>query len=126
MLEMRSWVTAVSICAAVGLGPAAMAFQIVHEGDPAVLSPPRQRPAPIAPAAVKPLLRIDSSLVLIPVHVTEPIGKPVTGLTADDFHVYEDRVEQKVATILTDDAPVSIGFLFDASDRMKAKMKKAS
>jgi len=123
---MRGWLAAVSICAGVGFAPPARAFQIVHEGDPAVLIQSRKRPAPIAPAAVKPLLRIDSSLVLIPVHVTDPIGKPVTGLTADDFHVYEDRVEQKVATILTDDAPVSIGFLFDASGSMKAKMKKAS
>jgi VWFA-related protein len=118
MLEMRTWVAAVSIGASLWLGPPAAAFQVLIQ--------PRERPPHPAPESVKPLLRIDSSLVLIPVHVTDPIGKPVPGLRAENFHVFEDRVEQKVATILTEDAPVSIGFLFDASGSMRTKMKKAS
>jgi Ca-activated chloride channel family protein len=126
MLEMRTWVTAVSIGAGLWLLPAAPALQIVHSSDPAIFIQPRERPAPPAPAGVKPLLRIDSSLVLIPVHVTDPIGKPVVGLKAENFHIFEDRIEQQIATILTEEAPVSIGFLFDASGSMRSKMKKAS
>ena len=126
MLGMRTWMAAVSFGAACWFGPGAAAFQISPGVDPAVLIQPRERPRPPAPASVKPLLRIDSSLVLIPVHVTDSIGKPITGLSAKNFHVFEDRVEQEVATILTEDAPVSIGFLFDASGSMRTKMKKAS
>jgi VWFA-related protein len=125
MLGMRTWVTAVSIGAGLWLEPAATA-QVTHAADPAVLIQPRQRPSPVAPATVKPLLRIDSALVLIPVHVTDAIGKPMTGLRSANFRIFEDRVEQSVATILTEDAPVSIGFLFDASGSMRTKMKKAS
>src|SRR5689334_139068 len=108
MHQMRTWVAAASIGAGLWLGPFLRASQIAHAGDPSVLIQPRERPSHPAPDAVKPLLRIDSSLVLIPVRVTDPVGKPVAGLDADNFHVFEDRVEQKVTTILAEEAPVSI------------------
>jgi VWFA-related protein len=120
---MRNWVTSVSFLAALGCGPAALAQFKAHTEGP-VLITPRERPA----KAVKPepLLRIDSSLVLIPVHVTNAIGATVYGLTADNFRVIEDRVEQTIHTVVTEDAPVSIGFLFDTSGSMRNKMKKAA
>lgn len=122
---MRTWVTAASLGVGLWLGPSAAAFQMSH-GGPAVLIHPRERPAPVTPASVKPLLRIDSSLVLIPVHVTNGVGATVNGLKASNFRVFEDRVEQTISTILTDDAPVSIGLLFDTSGSMRTKMKKAA
>jgi Ca-activated chloride channel family protein len=123
MHGMRTWVTAVSFGAAVWCGPAD-AFQAANGIEPAVLIEPRERARPAK--TVKPLLRIDSSLVLIPVHVTNAIGAAVAGLGAGDFRVLEDRIEQKISTIFTEDAPVSIGLLFDTSGSMKSKMKKAA
>jgi VWFA-related protein len=123
MLGMRTWLAAVSLGAAVWCGPAA-AFQAAEGIERMVLIEPRERPRPAKP--IKPLLRIDSSLVLIPVHVTNAIGAAVAGLAAADFRVMEDRVEQKISTILTEDAPVSVGLLFDTSGSMKSKMKKAA
>ncbi|HLI82317.1 MAG TPA: VWA domain-containing protein [Bryobacteraceae bacterium] len=73
----------------------------------------------------QPLLRVDSALVLIPAHVSHAWGDPVTGLTAGSFHVFEDDVEQTVASFSSEDAPVSIGLLFDASGSMRNKMDKA-
>jgi Ca-activated chloride channel family protein len=124
MLGMRTWVTAVSLGAGLWLGPAAAALQIAH-GDAPVLIHPRERSRP-APGPVKPLLRIESSLVLVPVHVTNPVGASVKGLRAENFRIFEDRVEQTIGTILTEEAPVSIGLLFDASGSMRGKMKKAA
>jgi Ca-activated chloride channel homolog len=112
MLRMRARVAAV-FCACCG---PALAFQISIQ--------PRE--AHRTAATVKPLLRIDSSLVLIPVHVTNSIGAAVPGLGANDFRVLEDRVEQKISVILTEDAPVSVGLLFDTSGSMKSKMNKAA
>ena len=40
-------------------------------------------------------LRIDTSLVLIPVVVTDPKGRVVTGLERENFKLLEDKVEQK-------------------------------
>jgi len=86
---------------------------------------PRLRPAPATPEA-EPLLRVDASLVQIPVHVTNAMGMTVAGLKADNFRILEDRVEQTIAAFSMDDAPVSIGLLFDASGSMKTKMKKSA
>ena len=121
MLGMQTWARVFFFLAAGGCGHALLGFQI----EPAVLIHPRERPRP-ADLKVEPLLRIDSSLVLIPVHVTNALGATVNGLKAENFRVFEDRVEQSIGAFLTDDAPVSIGFLFDTSGSMRTKMKKAS
>jgi len=72
------------------------------------------------------LLRVDSDLVLIPAHVTSRAGAPVTDLRLESFHLYEDDVEQTIASFSAEDEPVSIGLLFDASGSMRNKMDKAS
>ena len=71
-------------------------------------------------------LRIDVPLVLIPVHVTSPLGVSITGLKKESFRLFENGVEQKIATFANEDAPVSIGVLFDMSGSMKDKIKKSS
>ncbi len=71
-------------------------------------------------------LRVDSSLVLVPVHVTTPLGISVPDLKKTDFQVFEDNVEQEITHFAKDDAPVSIGVLFDASASMRDKLHKSS
>jgi VWFA-related protein len=48
------------------------------------------------------------------------------GLERENFRVVEDRVDQTISTFLTEDAPVSVGFLFDTSGSMRWKMNKAA
>ncbi len=71
-------------------------------------------------------LRVDVPLVLIPVHVTNPLGASVTNLNKDNFHLFEDNVEQTITQFACEDAPLSIGLLFDASGSMRNKMKQSS
>jgi Ca-activated chloride channel family protein len=71
-------------------------------------------------------LRVDTSLVLIPVHVTTPLGVSVTDLNKTNFQVFEDNVEQTITHFGKDDAPVSIGLVFDASGSMRNKLHKSS
>jgi len=71
-------------------------------------------------------LRVDMSLVLVPVHVTTPLGVSVTDLTKTNFQVYEDNVEQTITHFSKDDAPLSIGLVFDASASMRSKIHKSS
>ncbi|MEO8367724.1 MAG: VWA domain-containing protein [Candidatus Solibacter sp.] len=83
----------------------------------------------VAASAQSPKLatvRVDSSLVLIPVHVTEITGAPVVGLKQEDFALYEDGVRQTITHFSQDDAPISAGVLLDISGSMKKKMAKAS
>lgn len=71
-------------------------------------------------------LRVDSNLVLIPVHVTTQAGTSVTNLTAEHFRLFEDNAEQKITHFAKDDAPISIGLLFDSSGSMHNKIRKSS
>lgn len=84
---------------------------------------PAKNPASeLAPAH----LRVESSLVLVPVHVTTNLGVSVPDLKQTDFQVFEDRVQQTITHFGKEDAPVSIGLLFDASGSMKNKLHKSS
>ena len=71
-------------------------------------------------------LRVDSALALIPVHVTTADGTTVTNLARDNFQIFEDGIEQNITHFSKDDAPVSIGLVFDTSGSMNTKMHKSA
>ncbi|MGC2209129.1 MAG: VWA domain-containing protein, partial [Candidatus Korobacteraceae bacterium] len=66
--------------------------------------------------------RADSTLVLVPVSVTDPSNRYVLGLDKQDFHLFEDDVEMKITHFSNEDAPLSIGLLVDTSGSMGAKL----
>src|SRR5579863_3616978 len=68
-------------------------------------------------------LRVDTNLVLIPVAVTDSLNRFVLGLQKEDFHLLEDNVEQNVAHFSGEDAPLSVGLLFDESGSMTYKLR---
>jgi len=70
-------------------------------------------------------LRIDTTLVLIPVAVTDPMNRFVTGLERDNFKLMEDKVEQDITQFSSEDAPLSVGIVFDTSSSMGAKLQKS-
>jgi Ca-activated chloride channel homolog len=70
-------------------------------------------------------IRMDVDLVLVPVTITDPMNRLVTGLEQDDFFVYENNSLQKIRTFATEDAPVSIGIIFDLSGSMTSKLIRA-
>jgi VWFA-related protein len=69
--------------------------------------------------------RADSNLVVIPVSVTDKVNRFVLGLRKQDFHVFEDGVEQTIAHFSGDDVPLSIGIAFDISGSMDFKLNAA-
>ena len=71
-------------------------------------------------------IRVDSALVLVPAQVTNVLGAPVTDLHKEDFKVFEDGVEQPISNFSMEDAPLSIGLLFDVSGSMRNKIRKAT
>ena len=70
-------------------------------------------------------IKVDVDLVLIPVTITDPLNRLVTGLEAEDFDVYENGVKQKISSFASEDAPVSIGIIFDLSGSMTSKLARA-
>src|SRR5262245_50451413 len=67
--------------------------------------------------------RAHADLVLIPVTVTDTFNRFVLGFQKEDFHLLEDGVEQNVADFSGEDAPVSVGLLFDESGSMDYKLR---
>ena len=60
-------------------------------------------------------------LVQVTVSVTDASGRLVTGLTKDDFQIWEDGIEQDVTQFTDERVPVSLGVLLDASDSMRGQ-----
>src|ERR1700693_3476227 len=72
---------------------------------------------PVAPAAEtsidrKANIRVDTTLVLIPVAVTDPMSRFVTGLDKENFKLFENNVEQEISQFSSEDAPLSVGIVF--------------
>lgn len=73
----------------------------------------------ILPISAQDTLRLDVTLVNVFLTVQDPRGETVTGLAADDFRIYEDDIEQKIAVFEKDDRVESaIGVLVDNSGSM--------
>ena len=65
----------------------------------------------------------DTTLVLIPVTVTDKSNRFVLGLQKQDFHLLEDGAEQTIAHFSGEDVPLSIGIVFDMSGSMDDKLR---
>jgi VWFA-related protein len=63
--------------------------------------------------------------VLINVTVTDPLNRFVTGLEREHFRLYEDKVQQEITDFSSEDAPISIGLVFDTSGSMGPKLQKS-
>jgi Ca-activated chloride channel homolog len=86
---------------------------------------PRPKPGAKLEIGPKANIRVDSTLVLIPVTVTDPMNRFVTGLEKENFKVFEDKKEQEVVQFSSEDAPLSVGVIFDASGSMGHKLEKS-
>ena len=83
--------------------------------------PAQERPANIQNTTIK----VDVDLVLVSAAVSDSEGRTVTGLEPGNFQVWEDKVEQKIEYFFGEDAPVSIGLIFDATGSMADKISRA-
>ena len=77
------------------------------------------------PAFSEATIRLNADLVLVPVTVTETSGKIVPGLNRSDFLLTDEKNPQEVVSFSHENAPVSIGIVFDLSGSMKNKIAEA-
>ncbi|HET9785253.1 MAG TPA: VWA domain-containing protein, partial [Terriglobales bacterium] len=82
-----------------------------------------------APAAASkaqvPEFTSNVNLVLVPVVITDPLNRMVTGLEKQFFSITEDNVPQNIKTFSTEDAPISVGVVFDSSGSMSDKIDES-
>jgi Ca-activated chloride channel family protein len=66
------------------------------------------------------VVRVETQLVSVPAVVTNITGRPVAGLTPENFRIFEDGQQQKIANFGTAEAPFEIGLLLDTSGSTRA------
>jgi len=85
----------------------------------------RAKPGEKAVSRPQSSIRVDSTLVLIPVTVTDPLNRFVTGLEKENFKLTEDKLPQDITQFSSEDAPLSVGVVFDCSGSMGHKLDKS-
>src|SRR6267378_2222151 len=83
-----------------------------------------QKKAPQKPATEEPaaddVVRVNTTLVTLPVGVMDRRGRFIPDLKQEQFHLYEDGVEQQVAYFESAEKPFTVALLLDISDSTRA------
>lgn len=122
---------AFALCLALTLCLSAAPAQV--DGEAEVHIEPRNKVTAASPmAAVDPALKThtkpivkDVDVVLVPVTITDPMNRLVTGLEKENFEVLENGERQEIRHFSSEDAPVSLGVIFDVSGSMSDKIDKS-
>jgi Ca-activated chloride channel family protein len=126
VLSLVLLATVALVCSVAPGASAQTAIDDVHV-TPRV-EPPKRDPTdyvdPSLKTHTKPL-KVDVNLVLVSVTITDPMNRLVTGLDKENFLVYEGKDQQDIRHFSSDDAPVSIGVIFDMSGSMVSKIERA-
>src|SRR4051794_19871976 len=61
------------------------------------------------------IVRVDTQLVSVPTFVTNPAGRPISGLAKQNFTVFEDGQKQTITNFGTTEAPFEVALLLDTS-----------
>jgi Ca-activated chloride channel family protein len=75
------------------------------------------QPNQVSPYAI----RSNVDLVVLRASVRDHKGAPISGLTQENFQVYEDKVLQQIESFSHEDIPVTAGLVIDNSGSMRPK-----
>src|SRR2546427_9158972 len=70
------------------------------------------------------VVRVDTTLVSIPVSVMDRDGKYIPNLRKEDFRIWEDGVEQQVAYFASTEKPFTVALMIDTSGSTKYKLEE--
>jgi VWFA-related protein len=71
-------------------------------------------------------LPVDILEVQLPISVLDKDGRPVDGLKAENFQIFEDKVQQTIKTFRHEDIPLSLGLVIDNSGSMRNKRERVN
>ena len=96
-----------------------------QDASPASITPRTRQAEETQAPMPRATIRSDVNVVLVPVTVTDPLNRFVTGLDQDAFEVYEDKIKQKIVSFGSEDAPLTVGIVFDTSASMGNKLERS-
>ncbi|MDR3704207.1 MAG: VWA domain-containing protein [Candidatus Sulfopaludibacter sp.] len=68
-------------------------------------------------------IRVDVNLTLVPVSVTDLVGRSVRGLRPQNFQVYDGLRPMPIVSFSSQDQRIAVGLIFDCSSSMAEKYK---
>ena len=71
-------------------------------------------------------LSVETLEVQLPISVLDREGRPVNGLTKENFQIFEDKVAQTIKTFRHEDIPLSLGLIIDNSGSMRNKRERVN
>jgi Ca-activated chloride channel family protein len=77
---------------------------------------------PLPAFAQETSFRADTTLVLVPVAVTDKTNRYVLGLEKENFQIFEDNAQQIIKYFSSEDAPLSVGLIVDVSGSIGSKL----
>jgi Ca-activated chloride channel family protein len=94
-------------------------------------NPNEQQPAPASTQDAGPeevgegdIVRVETTLVSIPVSVMDRDGKFIPNLRKEDFHIWEDGIEQQVAYFASTEKPFTVALVIDTSGSTKTRLQE--
>lgn len=91
--------------------------------------PNEQKPVQTSPQDAGPeevgegdIVRVDTTLISIPVSVMDRDGKFIPNLGKGDFRIWEDGVEQQVAYFASTEKPFTVALVIDTSGSTKSRL----
>ena len=70
-------------------------------------------------------VQLEAKLVSLTVTVSDSLGRFVTGLQKEHFEVFDDGIKQEIAQFGDEDAPITLGFIYDVSGSMGSLTSRA-
>jgi Ca-activated chloride channel family protein len=70
-------------------------------------------------------VKVGVDLVLVPVTVTDQKDHLVPGLQKDNFDIFDQGEQEVIRHLSSEDAPISLGIIFDTSDSMWGKIERS-
>jgi VWFA-related protein len=95
---------------------------------PAALNsaPAQQQNPPAQKPGEEYKIRQDVNLVVLHATVLDDRGRFVPDLKQENFRIYEDKVEQKMALFKREDVPITVGLVVDNSGSMREKRERVN
>src|SRR5262249_37833374 len=66
-------------------------------------------------------LQVNVNMTLVPVTVMDSSGRSVTGLTPQNFRLFDNSRQVSIATFARQDQPIALGLVFDCTRSMANK-----
>jgi Ca-activated chloride channel family protein len=118
-LAIRAVCFAAAVCACFAQDDGAKLHVAPRGGEQSLTSDDRSADRKNGP------VKVDVDLVLVPATVTDQKDRVMIGLQKESFDILDQNNEELIRHFSSEDAPISLGIIFDTSDSMWGKIERS-